>query len=81
MPREGKKSFRGWGIFARASRAQDQIILPPLANFSATPLVRIFIFSSQVCVSFIHHKPGFLPRRIIEKGSAGIKTCKFQNRL
>ena len=29
---------QGGGIFARASRAQDSIFLPPLANFSCTPL-------------------------------------------
>ena len=31
---------RGGEIFARAPRAQDSIFLPPLANFSCTPLIR-----------------------------------------
>ena len=44
MPRGGKNHAQGGeiaqggGNFARASRAQDSIFLPPLTNFSCTPL-------------------------------------------
>ena len=55
MPRGGKNHAQGGGgiaqgegkFFARASRAQDSIFLPPLANFSCTPLV-IFPFITRV---------------------------------
>ena len=40
MPRGGKNHARGGEIAqgGKFSRAQDSIFLPPLANFSCTPL-------------------------------------------
>ena len=53
MPRGGKnyaqggeKSLRGGGNF---SRAQDSIFLPPLANFSCTPLTKYIINIINTC--------------------------------
>ena len=55
MPRGGKNHAQGeGGIFARASRAQYSIFLPPLANFSCTPLLSVtdddVIVSVDMCV-------------------------------
>ena len=50
MPRGGKNHAQGGGEiaqggknFARVSRAQDSIFLPPLANFSCTPLPKTLL--------------------------------------
>ena len=48
MPRGGKNHAQGGGKSLRLgekfSRAQDSIFLPPLTNFSCTPLVPCFYF-------------------------------------
>ena len=61
MPRGGKnhaqgegKSLRGGKIFARALRAQDSIFLPPLANFSFTPLNIIHFLINEVTDRICH---------------------------
>ena len=46
MPRGGKNRSGGEKKFARASRAQDSIFLPPLGNFSCTPLYIYIYFKS-----------------------------------
>ena len=47
MPRRGKIAQGGKFFFARASHAQAKIILPPLTNFSSTPL-SLFVSFSEI---------------------------------
>ena len=51
----GQKSCPGGGEFLRASRAQDSIFLPPLDNFSCSPL-SIYYQLPLFIISFIFSK-------------------------